>query len=669
MRILTKDGRDVTNSAGRGSKTKEQRDHAHLMRVIKACDACRRKKTRCDPSHKRRTTSSSRGQPHSQRPSESSVRSTKKARTAKRTAAPEPQVEASATTAHSLLDNEALLDTPTGSYDSISETPDDFWLQYVNFEGPAPFPEEYNLANPFGSFSSHSASENASPLQPLVPFPSAYVNPVDLSAVTPQEPRLPYLQSDGLVGTDYVDFNLYSPASDFVEEDAEVSKSSRSRTASYQQRHPDIAHGPRLPERGVPLFNVGQNQHPTTQASSDDSTPQSTFSTWSLSDVDATGLQHAASFASSSTLLPQRRRTVSHTAGTQDQPISDGLGATTSISRLYNTRGLPTVTQDAIVSSTLPPDRQASSRQQTTSSSYQDVVLGVLSTTGISPSSEYAVPAGTPGLDEAKARGLSYSQAVTAGSRHILGAPQTSPSSSQAGINPVTLSDLSTSSSNRRGAALVASECPQTTSEALFAINTQFPAHPDGEMDAARPASSLSSESVAGDGFDRPRLRTRKQEPEVLNRHQSTVLNSYAGSQTERLRSSPSQGESLSSKAEPATAGFATGSFAVDVSSTNDSLKGWYAAAFGLIAGVLVSAAVRLTSWPDTLHVLLLFLGICHHSADLDGSQHRQEFHGDIVPGGRTDRRGHCGISPVPLARRLHKLSRYVGALRCTVVQ
>ncbi|TGO63390.1 hypothetical protein BCON_0013g00360 [Botryotinia convoluta] len=51
--IMTKDGIDVTNSAGRGTKTKEQREHAHLMRIIKACDECKRKKIRCDPSHRR----------------------------------------------------------------------------------------------------------------------------------------------------------------------------------------------------------------------------------------------------------------------------------------------------------------------------------------------------------------------------------------------------------------------------------------------------------------------------------------------------------------------------------------------------------------------------------------------------------------------------------------
>jgi len=51
--ILTKDGVDVTNCASRGTKTKEQREHAHLMRIMKACNDCKKKKIRCDPSHRR----------------------------------------------------------------------------------------------------------------------------------------------------------------------------------------------------------------------------------------------------------------------------------------------------------------------------------------------------------------------------------------------------------------------------------------------------------------------------------------------------------------------------------------------------------------------------------------------------------------------------------------
>jgi hypothetical protein len=44
--IMTKDGVDVTSTAGRGTKTKEQREHAHLMRIMKACADCKRKKIR-----------------------------------------------------------------------------------------------------------------------------------------------------------------------------------------------------------------------------------------------------------------------------------------------------------------------------------------------------------------------------------------------------------------------------------------------------------------------------------------------------------------------------------------------------------------------------------------------------------------------------------------------
>lgn len=44
--ILTRDGVDITEYASRGPKTKEQRDHAALMRKLKACTACKRSKQR-----------------------------------------------------------------------------------------------------------------------------------------------------------------------------------------------------------------------------------------------------------------------------------------------------------------------------------------------------------------------------------------------------------------------------------------------------------------------------------------------------------------------------------------------------------------------------------------------------------------------------------------------
>jgi hypothetical protein len=49
--IMTRDGVDITEYASRGPKTKEQRDHAALMRKLKACGSCKRSKQRCDPSH------------------------------------------------------------------------------------------------------------------------------------------------------------------------------------------------------------------------------------------------------------------------------------------------------------------------------------------------------------------------------------------------------------------------------------------------------------------------------------------------------------------------------------------------------------------------------------------------------------------------------------------
>jgi len=72
--IMTKDGIDVTTTAGRGTKTKEQREHAHLMRIMKACDACKRKKIRCDPSHRRSQNDMSRASTTTTQSSSASAR-------------------------------------------------------------------------------------------------------------------------------------------------------------------------------------------------------------------------------------------------------------------------------------------------------------------------------------------------------------------------------------------------------------------------------------------------------------------------------------------------------------------------------------------------------------------------------------------------------------------
>jgi hypothetical protein len=48
--IMTRDGIDITDLASRGPKTKEQRDHAALMRKLKACGACKKSKQRVGSS-------------------------------------------------------------------------------------------------------------------------------------------------------------------------------------------------------------------------------------------------------------------------------------------------------------------------------------------------------------------------------------------------------------------------------------------------------------------------------------------------------------------------------------------------------------------------------------------------------------------------------------------
>lgn len=59
LSIMTKDGFDVTDTTSRGPKTKEQREHAALMRKLGVCATCKKRKQRCNPSHHIQTKSSS----------------------------------------------------------------------------------------------------------------------------------------------------------------------------------------------------------------------------------------------------------------------------------------------------------------------------------------------------------------------------------------------------------------------------------------------------------------------------------------------------------------------------------------------------------------------------------------------------------------------------------
>lgn len=266
MRIMTKDGRDVTNSASRGSKTKQQRDHAHLMRIIKACDSCKRKKTRCDPSHKKKSTAQA-------PPAQAETKTHKKTK----------KMTPALPVALPLLDpsqfvpeesfNPMDTDAPF-SFESSCESLDDLWSKFVDLEESEPLffshdaqlpQEDYDFfVDPQGHFSPSSGSSSASPSQvftPFTPFAANRASPTFATdtrdeGVQPwaHEPHLPYLDPDGSRGTNYVDFNLYSPVSDFLDEEPElvrkksVSPSSRLGEASQnvptsvQERGADRGH-------------------------------------------------------------------------------------------------------------------------------------------------------------------------------------------------------------------------------------------------------------------------------------------------------------------------------------------------------------------------------------------------------------------------------------------
>ena len=241
MRILTKDGRDITNSASRGCKSKEQRDHAHLMRVIKACDACRRKKVRCEPGHKKRTASQT-------QPSRLGPKQTKKPKTAVYESRAMDSSLAMPSSVVSVPSLEMQM-APTASSEGLNENPDDFWQQFVRFDDQTiPLPEDYGFfLEPTGHVSSSSdGSSFASPSQSFMDRTPALQDSYGASPIlVGQESALPYLNPGDSYGTNYQDFNLYSPTSDPLDEEPQfvgksrrkerVSKQDNLRKPSYQQ--------------------------------------------------------------------------------------------------------------------------------------------------------------------------------------------------------------------------------------------------------------------------------------------------------------------------------------------------------------------------------------------------------------------------------------------------
>ncbi|KAL7922768.1 hypothetical protein ACQKWADRAFT_326403 [Trichoderma austrokoningii] len=253
MKIMTKDGQDVTDSASRGSKTKEQRDHAHLMRIIKACDSCKRKKIRCDPSHKKRTAAQTQPQ--------SAAKQAKKARTAAAAAvaavaatASPPQKSTSVVALSRGQDDNPNIPMPMfgidptftfAGLDSLESNDQTYesWEEFIQY--PVDVADEnYDFfLDPEGYLSSQSSasSSSASPAKAFTPASSQQdlqasfgVEEREGSSSQSTSPELPFLQDNHTGLNNYTDFSLFSPSSSFSEDDRMLSISS-SRTLSPTQ--------------------------------------------------------------------------------------------------------------------------------------------------------------------------------------------------------------------------------------------------------------------------------------------------------------------------------------------------------------------------------------------------------------------------------------------------
>lgn len=232
--IMTKDGQDVTHSASRGMKTKEQRDHAHLMRVIKACESCRKKKTRCDPSHKKRSSVASAASESSARASKKSKKTT--SRTASSISSAKAQSMLTPSPSAPAMAAESLLFDIAGFADEATA---ESWEQFVQYDEPvaaaAAAPNDwehfFDTAGYYSPSTSHTDSTPMSPSRvlqtslPASPAELQYFGGGSGGGVRDpgfsQEPTVPYLNPGGLgsAGSNYVDFNLYSPGSTCLDDD------------------------------------------------------------------------------------------------------------------------------------------------------------------------------------------------------------------------------------------------------------------------------------------------------------------------------------------------------------------------------------------------------------------------------------------------------------------
>lgn len=245
MKIMTKEGLDVTNAASRGCKTREQRDHAHLMRIIRACDSCKRKKTRCDPSHKKRGSSAA-GSPEP-----------KPAKKVRKAASP-PSRGSPAASAEIHFDTTFNPSIPESfSFDADFVAAPDLtihdWDQFVEYdeEFNDMIPQDYDFfSDPARYFSPATTTSNSfssasvSPDLGRTPGQSRPVTPasgVEYLGASPlgssQQPTLPYLhQESSEASHNYVDFALYSPASTSLDDDLREIATPRGPGSSERQQ-------------------------------------------------------------------------------------------------------------------------------------------------------------------------------------------------------------------------------------------------------------------------------------------------------------------------------------------------------------------------------------------------------------------------------------------------
>lgn len=276
MKIMTRDGLDVTNSASRGSKTKEQRDHAHLMRIIKACDSCRKKKIRCDPSHKKRAAVQATPQPAS-----AAKPQTKKARTLPPTQprSVSPQTISPASISPPVVQEDTVLTGSPFDFDASGFSFDAFdafapvadgsnlWDEFVQYP-PMDLSDDYDFFTDPQSYFSSQSSERATADAGLLSHsrssaPAERGPDVESGeSRTTDSPQLPYLEQSGSgSGSDYADFNLFSPGSTFSEDDRMLQVSSSASTLSSVYDQPlSASASPRAQLESGATLAVGRDQ-------------------------------------------------------------------------------------------------------------------------------------------------------------------------------------------------------------------------------------------------------------------------------------------------------------------------------------------------------------------------------------------------------------------------